>query len=761
VEFGIDLEQMARGVEQLSAKLANGDKNASDAVQKLGISVSDLLAEGPKDAFLDVAEAVGRVDDPMQRAGLATELFGGKLAKVLLPALSDLRKKLEEVPQSAIISDENVTLAHDFDVQIAHLTTTLKAYSIAALEYIRNKEHQGPTTASTLNTTGISSGAGADIVLLAESTRKAIDNATLLQNKLDALRTQSLEPLTASQKSNIVQLQKWGEGEKDIAKDVGASEIAVHLYIQQLKDAETATKAQEAAAKKAAAEQQKFLDSVQSTNFGKFVQDGLPMVGLIQDFSVANADAQESFQNLTGTVNEFHNGITIAGDEIYSVTIPAFSTLPNVVSQYGKAIEKATSDTHESSDVLSALDHVLSGIHGKFGEVAGVAVRAASEIAKMADKASEAGTAFTTGDWLKVAAIGISAVVSAFGKLFSNPEKEINPIREAFVQLNGGLGELNAKAAAAGVTLTQMLNAKNADQYTAAINALNDAFKFQDDAMKTLDDTVAKYGFTISELGPTFAAQKLSEQAGVLLQDYQVLTAAGVDHVAIINKMGPALQDYVTQALKSGQAIPEAMKPALQSMVDMGTLTDESGQAMTDLSKLTFSETLDKKFSSLIDTINKLTDAISRGLGTAISNIPDKTVHIGFAVDPVPDLGISGGESNNYAASGGYVGENGVQYLAGGGRVLGWKPRGSDTVPAMLTPGEGVVNKRGMASLGKSGLAAINRGGGWSDGGSVSVVNQFSIAADIDSPASRERFRKAVDDATMAALSRQKRFQVA
>jgi hypothetical protein len=32
-------------------------------------------------------------------------------------------------------------------------------------------------------------------------------------------------------------------------------------------------------------------------------------------------------------------------------------------------------------------------------------------------------------------------------------------------------------------------------------------------------------------------------------------------------------------------------------------------------------------------------------------------------------------------------------------------------VPAMLTPGEGVVSRRGMKSLGKDGLAALNAGG--------------------------------------------------
>ena len=48
VESGVDLDTMARGVEQLSSKLAHGDKNATEAVEALGLSVKNLIAAGPK-----------------------------------------------------------------------------------------------------------------------------------------------------------------------------------------------------------------------------------------------------------------------------------------------------------------------------------------------------------------------------------------------------------------------------------------------------------------------------------------------------------------------------------------------------------------------------------------------------------------------------------------------------------------------------------------------------------------------------------------
>jgi hypothetical protein len=51
-----------------------------------------------------------------------------------------------------------------------------------------------------------------------------------------------------------------------------------------------------------------------------------------------------------------------------------------------------------------------------------------------------------------------------------------------------------------------------------------------------------------------------------------------------------------------------------------------------------------------------------------------------------------------------------IQSFARGGVVLPF--RGTDTVPAMLSPGEGIVSRGAMASLGAGGLAALNRGGG-------------------------------------------------
>jgi len=223
---------------------------------------------------------------------------------------------------------------------------------------------------------------------------------------------------------------------------------------------------------------------------------------------------------------------------------------------------------------------------------------------------------------------------------------------------------------------------------TAAINELTAALQFQDQAMAVLQETTEKYGFTLEELGPAFARQALDQQAQALFKDFQVLTAAGIDVDTVLSRMGESIQQFVSDALKTGTEIPAAMAPMLQRMVEMGQLTDDNGNVINDLKEagVSFALTMSQGFQSLIGEVQKLTDAISRGLGLAIQNIPQPTIngHVSWTIDEIP----SGGESVSFASRGGLVTPSGVRYMAAGGFV----PRGTDTVPAMLTPGERVLS---------------------------------------------------------------------
>ena len=199
-----------------------------------------------------------------------------------------------------------------------------------------------------------------------------------------------------------------------------------------------------------------------------------------------------------------------------------------------------------------------------------------------------------------------------------------------------------------------VLDARTPEAYKKAIDDLNAAFDFQDNAMKTLDETVKRYGFTIDELGPAMQRQALDKQAQQLYQDFKVLTSAGLSVDTVLGKMGGSIQDFVTQSLRTGTEIPIAMKPMLQAMVESGSLLDANGNAITNLedSGVSFAMTMSEGFQSLLKSVDKLTQAIARGLGVALESLPTETnldVNINYnennrpggIADPLRDINLT------------------------------------------------------------------------------------------------------------------------
>ena len=238
--FGVDLEEMAHGVEQFSAKLASGDPNATRAVEMLGLSVKGLIAAGPEEAFLQFAEAAGRIEDPMQRGGVAADAFGGKLAKTLLPMLGELRQKMNDVPKEAVISDENIKKANEFETALSHGIIRMKAWTVGFLGMLRDTAKgisQGRLFTNAVEETNTA------LDTQSKKHGEVITSADLLANRLRALRSDAIDPLTDAQRGQIAELSSYGVNQKEIAQLVGTSEIAVKRFTDSLIEQGRAVKA--------------------------------------------------------------------------------------------------------------------------------------------------------------------------------------------------------------------------------------------------------------------------------------------------------------------------------------------------------------------------------------------------------------------------------------------------------------------------------------------------------------------------------------
>lgn len=227
------------------------------------------------------------------------------------------------------------------------------------------------------------------------------------------------------------------------------------------------------------------------------------------------------------------------------------------------------------------------------------------------------------------AAVGaVAGALVGLAKSNASEGKHVSPLRDEFFKMAGGLEKLNplVEKLTGNVKLVQnVFDARTVQQYNSALAELNRLFEFQNASMQILDDTVKKYNLTVEEMGPAFQRQELHKKFAELFQDYEVLTKAGGDHVTVLGKMADDVNAYIADAVKMGVEVPESMRPMLQKMVDSGLLLDASGKkfGMLEDAGIVFGRTMTEVFTSLIDEVKKLTDAITRGLGGAIQNVPD------------------------------------------------------------------------------------------------------------------------------------------
>lgn len=272
----------------------------------------------------------------------------------------------------------------------------------------------------------------------------------------------------------------------------------------------------------------------------------------------------------------------------------------------------------------------------------------------------------------------------------------------------------------------------SAEDVQAALMRINTNLDYQKQDAADLDAAIKKYGFSIEELGPKMQKQKLTDQAIEILNNFRLLAGSGIAVDTVLGKMGGDINDFIHSALKTGTEVPSAMQPMLQKMVEMGTLTDENGNQITDLGKsgLTFSETMTQGFDRIVYALSRISmglkvdlpdaantasksltsmndlakkgisdtgDAAAKLAGT-LQSMPSSLPNpfAGWRAPDVPDL--------PGAAEGGLVTANGVvSYMNQGGNVLPFVPKGTDTVPAMLTPGERVLTVQQNAAYERGG----------------------------------------------------------
>lgn len=101
---GTDIETMSKAATLMSVAIVKGD----DSFKKLGMSVTALKGMSPDEAFAKIATTIGAIEDPMQRAAAAVEIFGKKGAELLPVFANDMEAARKQAQEFGIILDKDM-----------------------------------------------------------------------------------------------------------------------------------------------------------------------------------------------------------------------------------------------------------------------------------------------------------------------------------------------------------------------------------------------------------------------------------------------------------------------------------------------------------------------------------------------------------------------------------------------------------------------------------------------------------------------------
>lgn len=97
-QSGNTFEQVSGAVTSMQQRIAGGNKDAVGAMQQLGIAMSEFKSLSPDDQFIRIATEVAKIEDPMERARVALELFGRSGAEVLPTLIANVKELGDQSP---------------------------------------------------------------------------------------------------------------------------------------------------------------------------------------------------------------------------------------------------------------------------------------------------------------------------------------------------------------------------------------------------------------------------------------------------------------------------------------------------------------------------------------------------------------------------------------------------------------------------------------------------------------------------------------
>jgi hypothetical protein len=318
-QSGASIETVDRALFEMNKRLGDGDKSTIAMLDLIGVKFDEVREMNPEQAFVEIAEAVRRIEDPMLQAKVATELFG-KAGAELLPAI---KAGIKEV------GDQASTMSND----------TIKALADAEDAWGRLKDKVVIVTGTIIGTTlnaiqMITSGWKEFFTFVEQAIKIGPAAAAVAMSNLQAIRNDMARMEGEEQE----RAERRKKSTSEFVEDAENRAKALEYEAQQ---------AQAAAGRIANAHQQIFgLDKISAAN------DLVAAIGDLSRVSMILPEQQQKINTAMSSAIQVYGQFGQTAPQAMSDTYWATLKIPPVVSGLGEEFTKAGTIVQAQSNLI-------------------------------------------------------------------------------------------------------------------------------------------------------------------------------------------------------------------------------------------------------------------------------------------------------------------------------------------------------------------------------------------------------------------------
>jgi methyl-accepting chemotaxis protein len=534
-QSGVSLDTVSTAVSKFQANLIGGDKSAVGALNLLGLSVEELKKANPEQAFLQVADAIGQIENPAEKSYAAIKIFGRGGAEVLQGLTGELSETVMRAEELGLVmSEETVKAADDFGDQLSILGKQLLALGASALAPLLPLVSKFADMLLWLGNNVIGpvvniaiKGLVTGLAILWERLAEILSRLAAVGSKLPFVGDQ-FKSLSEWLKQSALSSGKFVEtmwtGTEKVAVSAPKASRAIRGFGAAAEDSAKATAKIEKEADQAAKAFEKLTERVRSVESSDVTFKTLALAdALSQVGKTINIETEPAMRKWRAVLNQTEGDVARVEQHarILNFGFQGMADgLENVGTKVNPAMEPLIRTLKEAEKPARSLgDSLKSLLRGDLGQV----FKDLGGFFK--GGIGEVGTGFLRGigDGLlgmvsNLLSKGLSAIGKAIGGLFRNEEVEkVNDMRDAFEDTFGTLEDMHVAFNQVGLDIQKVLKA----------------------------DTV--------------------EEMNAVMEEYR-------ERVVAVSEAFGALEHASSETFG---VIPEHMKPALQALLDMGALTED------------------------------------------------------------------------------------------------------------------------------------------------------------------------------------------